>query len=131
MLLVTVSWVLEAAILLGIARMGGIELTAASSVWANSVTIGGQVFHITPGGIGTYENTLSGALAALGVSWDEAYAVALLTHAFKFAAAFILGAYSLIRMPVRVREAREWVQIKRSSKRLTTVTQSTRERTSL
>ncbi|MBW7476882.1 flippase-like domain-containing protein [Paenibacillus oenotherae] len=131
LLLVAVSWILEAAILLGIARMGGIELGVASSVWANSVTIGGQVFHITPGGIGTYENTLSGTLAVLGVNWDEAYATALLAHAFKFAAAYILGAYSLIRMPVRLREAREWIRIPRQPSLQTTDTTSKRERTFL
>lgn len=114
LLLVTASWLLEAVILFGIARIGGLQLSAGASIWANSVTICGQVFHITPGGIGTYENTLSGALAVLGVSWDEAYTTALLTHAFKFAAAFLFGSYSLVRMPIRVREAIEWIRIKRS-----------------
>lgn len=111
--LVAVSWILEAVILLGIIRMGNIQLSAASTVWANSVTIGGQIFHVTPGGIGTYESTLSGSLAVLGVSWEEAYASALLTHAFKFAVAFILGSYSLIRMPIGLSEAKEWIQISR------------------
>ena len=127
LLLVAVSWILEAAILLGIARIGGLQLSAASAVWANSVTIGGQVFHITPGGIGTYENTLSGALAALGVDWDEAYTTALLAHAFKFAAAFLFGSYSLVRMPIRVNEAREWIRTRRNKPG--SHTQTTDERT--
>jgi uncharacterized membrane protein YbhN (UPF0104 family) len=113
LVLVAVSWILEAVILFGIARLGDIPLSAASSIWANSVTIAGQIFHVTPGGIGTYESTLSGSLAVLGVSLEEAYATALLTHAFKFAVAFILGSYSLIRMPIGLREAKKWIQIPR------------------
>lgn len=126
--LVAVSWILEAVILFGIAHMGGIQLSAASSIWANSVTIGGQIFHVTPGGIGTYESTLSGSLAVLGVSWEEAYTTALLTHTFKFAVAFILGSYSLIRMPIGLREAKEWIQIQRKP---SLNSNHARERTSL
>lgn len=126
LLLVAASWILEAAILFGIAHMGDIRLSAASSVWANSVTIGGQIFHVTPGGIGTYESTLSSSLAALGVGWEEAYATAVLAHAFKFAASFIVGAYSLIRMPIGVREAKEWLRMPRKA---AVHTNSTSERT--
>ncbi|WP_337099729.1 lysylphosphatidylglycerol synthase transmembrane domain-containing protein [Paenibacillus sp. YIM B09110] len=124
--LIAASWVLEAAILFGIAHMGGIEIGAVASVWANSVTIGGQIFHVTPGGIGTYESTLSSSLAVLGVSWDEAYATALLAHAFKFAFSFIVGAYSLVRMPIGLREARDWLRMPRKSN---LHTNSTSERT--
>ncbi|MDQ0061080.1 lysylphosphatidylglycerol synthase transmembrane domain-containing protein [Paenibacillus harenae] len=124
--LVAASWILEAAILFGIARMGDMRLDAASSIWANSITIGGQIFHVTPGGIGTYESTLSGSLAVLGVGWEEAYATALLAHAFKFAFSFMVGAYSLIRMPISLREAKEWLRMPRRSIQHTN---STSERT--
>ncbi|MCA0753551.1 flippase-like domain-containing protein [Paenibacillus sp. N4] len=113
--LVAASWVLEAVILYGIARMADIRLGAAASIWANSVTIGGQLFHVTPGGIGTYESTMSGTLALLGVDWEKAYATALLAHAFKFAVSFLVGAYSLLRMPIGLQEARGWLRMPRKS----------------
>lgn len=124
--LVAASWILEAAVLFGIAHMGDARLDAVSSIWANSVTIGGQIFHVTPGGIGTYESTLSGSLAVLGVDWQEAYSTALLAHAFKFAFSFMVGAYSLIRMPIGLREAKQWLRMPRRSP---LHTNSTSERT--
>lgn len=117
--LIAVSWVLEAVILYGIAQMADIRLGAAASIWANSVTIGGQIFHVTPGGIGTYESTLSGSLALLGVDWEKAYAAALLAHAFKFAVSFLVGAYSLLRMPIGLQEARGWLRMPRKFDLLT------------
>ncbi|MFC5471980.1 lysylphosphatidylglycerol synthase transmembrane domain-containing protein [Cohnella suwonensis] len=110
--LVGLSWVLEAGVIYGVVRMSGLSEGAASLVWANSVTIAGQVFHIAPGGIGTYETTLSGALSALGVSGEAAFAAALLSHGFKFAFAYAAGCYSVLRMPVGWREATEWMRRK-------------------
>jgi len=107
---IAVSWILEAGIIYGIASILELQLGAASLVWANSMTIAGQVFHITPGGIGTYESTLSGSLAMLGINGKEAYGAAILSHAFKFVFAFGMGAYSLLRMPLGWREARAWIK---------------------
>ncbi|MFC5703960.1 lysylphosphatidylglycerol synthase transmembrane domain-containing protein [Cohnella faecalis] len=108
--LTTLSWVLEAVILFGVIRLSGFHFGALSLVWANSMTVGGQVFHITPGGLGTYETTLSGTLSLLGASWENAYGAALLTHGIKFAAAFLLGGYSCVRMPIGLREAASWIR---------------------
>lgn len=107
--LITASWILEAAVIYGVAHILSIQIGIASLVWANSITIAGQVFHITPGGIGTYESTLSGSLYLLGVSWKEAYAAAFLSHTFKFAFSYAAGGYSLIRMPIRLREIKTWI----------------------
>lgn len=107
---VAVSWVLEAGVIYGIAYILGLQLGAVPLVWANSMTIAGQVFHITPGGIGTYESTLSGSLAVLGINGREAYGAALLSHAFKFVFAFGMGAYTLLRMPLGWREAKGWIK---------------------
>jgi uncharacterized membrane protein YbhN (UPF0104 family) len=115
MVFITVSWMLEAAVIYGIARITELNLGVFSLVWANSVTIAGQVLHITPGGIGTYESTLSGSLVVLGISWKEAYAAALLSHTFKFAFAYVMGGYSLLRMPIGWREMKAWILIKQKS----------------
>jgi uncharacterized membrane protein YbhN (UPF0104 family) len=110
---VAFSWILEAAILYGIFHICGIPLGAASAIWANSVTVGGQIFQVMPGGIGTYESVLSGTLFVLGVSMEDAYLAAILTHALKFAAAFALGFYSILRMPIGWRLVREWMRLRR------------------
>ncbi|WP_373232057.1 lysylphosphatidylglycerol synthase transmembrane domain-containing protein [Cohnella sp.] len=115
MVCITVSWMLEAAVIYGIARMMELNLGAVSLIWANSVTIAGQVFHITPGGIGTYESTLSASLVVLGIGWKEAYAAALLSHTFKFAFAYVMGGYSLLRMPIGWREMKAWIINKQKS----------------
>lgn len=108
LMLISVSWILEAGVIYGIAVISKLGLGAISLVWANSVTIAGQVLHITPGGIGTYESTLSGSLAVLGVGWEEAYAAALGSHAFKFVFSYVAGGYTLMRMPIGWREMKEW-----------------------
>ncbi len=111
-ILVTASWIMEAGVIYGIARIVQLNLSAVSIVWANSITIAGQVLHITPGGIGTYESTLSGSLVVLGIGWKEAYAAALLSHAFKFVFAYAVGSYTMLRMPIRLPEMRAWIKNK-------------------
>lgn len=107
--LITLSWVMEAGVIFAVVHMIGIELGTISLVWANSMTIAGQIFHITPGGIGTYESTMSGSLALLGVDGKDAYRAALVSHTFKFLFAYTLGVYSLWRMPLHWREMRTWI----------------------
>ena len=107
--LITLSWVLEAGVIFAVVQMIGLQLGSISLVWANSMTIAGQIFHITPGGIGTYESTMSGSLALLGVDGKDAYRAALLSHTFKFLFAYTLGGYSLLRMPLHWREMKAWI----------------------
>ena len=57
------SWICEAFVIYEIAN----SLTFLQAVWVNSVTIAGQVFQLTPGGLGTYETVMTFALRALGV----------------------------------------------------------------
>ncbi|CAN7230487.1 lysylphosphatidylglycerol synthase transmembrane domain-containing protein [Paenibacillus sp. LjRoot153] len=107
--LITFSWVLEAGVIYAVIHIIGVQLASVSLVWANSMTIAGQIFHITPGGIGTYESTMSGSLALLGVEGKDAYRAALLSHTFKFLFAYSLGCYSLLRMPLQWREMKVWI----------------------
>ncbi|MDQ0891714.1 uncharacterized membrane protein YbhN (UPF0104 family) [Paenibacillus sp. V4I9] len=88
--LIAISWILEAGVIFAVARMIGLQLGTISLVWANSMTIAGQIFHITPGGIGTYESTMSGSLVLLGVNGKDAYRAALVSHTFKFLFAYTL-----------------------------------------
>ncbi|MBO9610406.1 MAG: flippase-like domain-containing protein [Paenibacillaceae bacterium] len=119
-LLVAASWLLEAGVLYGVMRALSLHLPAGWLVWANSMTIAGQVFHVTPGGIGTYESALSGTLVWLGIDWKTAYAAAVMSHLFKFAFAYVAGAVTWVRMPVRRSDWRAWMgRSRRNAKRPT------------
>ncbi len=79
------SWVLEAGVLLVAAEALGVGLSPAAAIAVTAFTIVFQVFHVTPGGIGVYEASMTGALAAVGVPIEQALTVAVLTHGLKFA----------------------------------------------
>ncbi len=79
------SWMLEAVVLMVAAQALGVEISIAVAIAVTAFTILFQVFHVTPGGIGVYEASMTGALFALGVDWQEGLAVAVLTHGLKFA----------------------------------------------
>ncbi|QGQ95585.1 UPF0104 family protein [Paenibacillus psychroresistens] len=106
--LVAVSWICEAGVIYGVIQILKLHLPFISMIWVNSITIAGQVFHITPGAIGTYESTLSGSLVVLGIDWKDAYAAAILSHGFKFIFSYSLGLYSFIRMPIKWNEIKLW-----------------------
>ena len=86
------SWLLEAAVVLVAAQALGVELSIAAAVTVTAFTILFQVFHLTPGGIGVYEASMTGALYAHGVPAEEALALAVLTHGLKFAYSYSVGA---------------------------------------
>ena len=91
------SWILEAGVLLVAAEALGTELSLAAAVAVTAFTILFQVFHFTPGGIGVYEASMTGALYALGIPWEEGLAVAVLTHGLKFAYSYtVAAAFTLV-----------------------------------
>ncbi|NME97760.1 lysylphosphatidylglycerol synthase transmembrane domain-containing protein [Aneurinibacillus aneurinilyticus] len=104
------SWLLEAWIVVGVLRTLRMDLPFLSGVWVNSMTIAGQVFHFTPGGIGTYESVMSFSLATLGIDWRQAYLISLLSHGFKFAFSYVIGIWTLAFAPLSFREIRSWIQ---------------------
>ncbi len=93
------SWILEAGVLLVAAEALGTELSLAAAVAVTAFTILFQVFHFTPGGIGVYEASMTGALYALGIPWEEGLAVAVLTHGLKFAYSYtVAAAFTLVEV---------------------------------
>ena len=96
------SWVLEAGVLLVAAEALGVELSVAALIGVTAFTILFQVFHVTPGGIGVYEASMTGALFAMGVPWQEGLALAVLTHGLKFAYSYTVAAVFTL---VAVRDA--------------------------
>ena len=91
-LLTVPSWVLEAGVLLVAAQALGVEISVSAAIAVTAFTILFQVFHVTPGGIGVYEASMTGALYALGVPWEQGLALAVLTHGLKFAYSYTVAA---------------------------------------
>lgn len=102
--LILFSWVLEAIVVLGVTQAAGHPISIAEGIWVNSMTIAGQVFHLTPGGIGTYETVMSFALFSVGYPLSEAYPIALISHGFKFIFSYFIGIYIILRTPSIMRE---------------------------
>ena len=85
------SWVLEAGVLIVAANALGTELSVMAAIAITAFTIVFQIFHVTPGGIGVYEASMTGALLAVGMSFDDALALAVFTHGLKFAYSYTVG----------------------------------------
>lgn len=93
------SWICEAVVLFEMAKMVAFPLSFSEALWVNSMAVGGQVFQMTPGGLATYEAVMAFALTRVHSHWEQAYALALATHAFKFVFSYVVGLYVWWRIP--------------------------------
>ncbi|MDC3425130.1 flippase-like domain-containing protein [Aquibacillus sp. 3ASR75-11] len=109
-LLITLSWILEAVIVFSIANVvgSGKELSFTEAVWVNSITIAGQTFQFSPGGIGTYESFMSYSLSVLRYSLKDGLTIAVVTHAYKFVYSFFVGMILLVTTPITFHQIKEW-----------------------
>jgi uncharacterized membrane protein YbhN (UPF0104 family) len=107
-----ISWMLEAVVVYGVSASLATSLNVVEALWVNSITITGQVFHFTPGGIGTYESVMSFSLASLGIPWKQALFVAIVSHGFKFVFSFVVGLYVILASPIPLSELRAWMNRK-------------------
>jgi len=89
------SWLLETVVLWVAAEAFGLHLTVPAAITVTAFTIMGQVFHFAPGGLGTYESSMSFALALYGVNARLGFSVALMTHGLKFLYSFGAGGLAL------------------------------------
>ncbi|MCF6138156.1 lysylphosphatidylglycerol synthase transmembrane domain-containing protein [Pseudalkalibacillus berkeleyi] len=110
--LTTMSWVFEGIVLFEIAKMFGSPLGYLQSVWVNSLTVAGQVFHFTPGGLGTYESVMTAVLASMSIAIKKGYSIALSTHLFKFILSFFIGIGLILWTPVPIHMIKKWVNRK-------------------
>ena len=107
------SWLLESVVVYGAAQALGLELSLTAAAAVTAFTILFQVVHLTPGGIGVYEASMTAALQAQGMPVGEALTLAVLTHGLKFAYAFgpgaLLAVPAVTGMPSlsRIRASRE------------------------
>jgi uncharacterized membrane protein YbhN (UPF0104 family) len=110
------SWMLEAIVVYGVCVVLAISINMIEALWVNSITIAGQVFHFTPGGIGTYESVMSFSLTSLGVSWKQAFYVAVVSHSFKFIFSFAVGIYVILTTSIPLSELMTWIKRKEVQK---------------
>lgn len=115
--LTALSWVLEAAVVWGVALSIESRLTVFDAIWVNSITIGGQVFQITPGGLSTYESVMTAALTSIHYPAKDGYIVAILTHSFKFIFSYTIGLLLMIQNPIsKYKQIKELALFRRDEK---------------
>ncbi|ANE47006.1 hypothetical protein SY83_12805 [Paenibacillus swuensis] len=108
--LILASWLAEGAVVYGTWHALGWNFTAIQSVWLNSLTVAGQIFHITPGGIGTYETTFAAGASLLGFAGKDALRAAVAAHGFKFIFSYIAGLWAWWYMPLKWKDIRDYRQ---------------------
>lgn len=111
-LLVFSSWLLEATVLFGVTKVVLQPLAPFEAIWVNGITIIGQMFQFTPGGITTYEAVMSYALTFLSVPVSVGLMIAIYSHALKFVFAYLVGIYLVIRYPITIGTMKQWLSLK-------------------
>jgi glycosyltransferase AglD len=104
------SWILEAGIIYGVVTHGNSGFSFIEAIWVNSITVAGQIFQITPGGIASYEALMIFALRASGIAVEQAYSSAIITHGLKFMFTFLVGGAVLAAYPIPVRVLKKWMK---------------------
>lgn len=108
--LTLISWMLEAAVIYGVVLNGGSAINFLQAIWVNSITVAGQIFQITPGGIASYEAIMVFALGANGVAAEYAYTAAIITHGLKYIFSFIVGGIAFTANPVPIHLLKKWTR---------------------
>ncbi|SDC77104.1 MULTISPECIES: lysylphosphatidylglycerol synthase transmembrane domain-containing protein [unclassified Candidatus Frackibacter] len=96
------SWILEVSAIMVVVSALGLDLGLIPLVVVNSFTIMTQVFHITPGGVGTYEASMAFILGLYGVDLELALSIAVLTHSLKFIYSYLIGGIFTLRESVKL-----------------------------
>lgn len=94
------SWILEAGVLYGTVHILGEEATLLELAFVNSLTIAGQIFQVTPGGIANYESFMIFGLGMIGISLKSGYTIAVLNHGIKFFFSYVVGVFCLMVHPI-------------------------------
>jgi uncharacterized membrane protein YbhN (UPF0104 family) len=106
--LIALSWMLEGAVVWGVTASIGNGLPIHKAIWVTCITVGGQVFQITPGGISTYEAVMTAALSSFHYPVKDGYMVALVSHSFKFIFSYLVGFLFFIHSPIaKIKQIRE------------------------
>lgn len=109
-----ISWVLEAGVLYGTVHILKEEGSLLELAFVNSLTIAGQVFQVTPGGIANYESMMTFGLSMIGTLLKEGYTIAMINHAIKFLFSYIVGAFCLFIHPINLDTVKQIGRMERS-----------------
>jgi uncharacterized membrane protein YbhN (UPF0104 family) len=114
MIFIAFSWALEGAVVWGVTASIGNGLEIHQAIWINSITVGGQIFQITPGGISTYESVMTAALSSFHYPIKDGYIVALVSHSYKFIFSYLAGFMLLIHSPIaKIKQLKEILLMRR------------------
>jgi glycosyltransferase AglD len=108
------SWVLEAGVLYGTVHILKEDGSLLELAFVNSLTIAGQVFQVTPGGIANYESVMTFGLSMIGILLKEGYTIAVLNHAVKFLFSYIVGAFCFFTHPINLDTIKKIGRMERS-----------------
>ncbi|MBT2707593.1 flippase-like domain-containing protein [Pseudomonas sp. ISL-84] len=106
------SWILEATVVFVTIILIANPITPLEAIWVNSMTVAGQIFQITPGGLANYEAVMAFALNAIGMDLETGYTIAILTHGIKFLFSYLAGASVFIFYPIKLNTIIQWVKKK-------------------
>ncbi|MFK2827045.1 lysylphosphatidylglycerol synthase transmembrane domain-containing protein [Bacillus sp. B190/17] len=106
------SWIIEAGVLFGTVHILQENATILELAFVNSLTIAGQVFQVTPGGIANYESVMIFGLSLVGIPLKSAYIMAVLNHGIKFFFSYAAGAFCLWAHPIDLDTIRNWTKLR-------------------
>ncbi|WP_458411901.1 lysylphosphatidylglycerol synthase transmembrane domain-containing protein [Schinkia sp. CFF1] len=108
------SWVVEASVLYGTVHILKGEATFLELVFVNSLTIAGQIFQVTPGGIANYESVMVFGLGIIGINLHAGYTIAIINHAIKFFFSYLVGMFCLVIHPIHINTVKKMYKTERS-----------------
>jgi glycosyltransferase AglD len=109
------SWICEAGIAFFSIFLVLNEWYPFLSIWVNSFTIIGQLFQITPGGFGNYETVMAFSLSRMGIGWEDAITVGIVSHSIKYVFSFTVGIWGWIRYPLSWKTVHQWIRGRKKS----------------
>jgi uncharacterized membrane protein YbhN (UPF0104 family) len=101
--IVFISWILEGLTIYIFSKILLIDFNIIESTWIVGLTVIGQAFQVTPGGIGNYETIMSYASNMQGTTLAVGLNLAILSHAFKFIFSFVVGGVCIILKPISLK----------------------------
>ncbi|MEI5905590.1 lysylphosphatidylglycerol synthase transmembrane domain-containing protein [Bacillus spongiae] len=106
--LVFTSWILEGSILFSVMYAIMPDFTFWNAVVTNSVTVLGQIFQITPGGIANYETVMSVTLRTYGILFEIGLFAAIITHGMKFLFSYLVGGIAWYLDPISYKQIKSF-----------------------
>ena len=105
------SWITEGIVVYSVAGFAH-DFTYSNAMWVTALSVGAGVFQLAPGGFATYESVMSFSLHQVGFGLEEAFSIALVTHAFKYAYSFVAGLVAFYLYPLRFQELKSFMKKK-------------------